>query len=760
MSSRSLRSLGTVVVIGVLVSTMSAGSAATEGARIAGNRRVNTDPRPVRAHEVPALAVNPRDPRHIVEVDQEYRYEECEYHVTFDGGKTWKGGQFTGPEQYKPLCAWADSGGYPRMNGTVAFGSKNNVYTTFSSRTAFGDDSVLVAKSVDGGRTFAPAVIAIPSGGGSVWTRPELVVDPDPAGDKIYLVAWELIPVVEGGCCGGDIVASTSTDGGETFSAPVNVNSLTEVAREQSQPVVAADGSIHVAYQARPGILMFASSTDQGDTWTRRNLGTENGLFQPKLAIDKKSGAMYIAFQASKVGDNDAWLRSSTDGGETWSDAVRVNDDAEGNLVHQGVPYVSVGPGGRVDVTWYDRRHFYPGAVSSGHFGANVTLEDIYYANSTDEGKTFSVNRRVTDRTNNRDVGVRNEVGLYWGAPSVPLGKDKVMVAWSDSRFGNADTDTQDILTATIDLSPEGTPPVKRISASGPTALGLRLSKLAYPGGGEERRGVPVTKVIVVGRRDLPGALVASVLARANPGPILLAGSNGLSKTGLREVARLNPAGAFVVGSEESVPTTVVSQLQKKGIPEESIARIAGEDPADFARLVAASMDTRTQEDKDANEPAFDAAVIVDPKLRSAGAAAAFAASQRYPILFVDKASIPEATKQALEEFDIPRTFVVGGASAIEDSVLAELPDPKRLEGKGILGISRAVADTAIKQGVPRNVIYLVAPKQRMDVALAGASVARVGGLLLLTGKVGAARSVMSALQEQAMVDRYVKLMS
>ncbi|MBA2725212.1 MAG: cell wall-binding repeat-containing protein, partial [Actinobacteria bacterium] len=263
-----------------------------------------------------------------------------------------------------------------------------------------------------------------------------------------------------------------------------------------------------------------------------------------------------------------------------------------------------------------------------------------------------------------------------------------------------------------------------------------------------------------VGRRDFQGALVASVLARANPGPILLAGSNGLSRSALREVVRLNPVGAFVVGSEESVPAAVVSQLQKKGLPEGSIARISGENPADSARLVAASMDTRSQGDKDGNKPAFNAAVIVNPKLPSAGAAAAFAAAQRYPILFVDKASVPEATKQALEEFDIPSTFVVGGVGAIEDSVLAELPDPKRLKGRGTLGISQAVADAAIKQGLPRNVIYLVAPKRRMDVALAGASVARVGGLLLLTGKAGAARSVMSALQEQAMVDRYVKFVS
>ena len=92
--------------------------------------------------------------------------------------------------------------------------------------------------------------------------------------------------------------------------------------------------------------------------------------------------------------DTDITVQKSTNGGTVWSAPVRVNDDPAGNV--QTNPWVSVGPGGRVDVIWGDRRHPYPGGGK---------LADIYFASSTDNGATFGANRRVTDRTINVDVG-------------------------------------------------------------------------------------------------------------------------------------------------------------------------------------------------------------------------------------------------------------------------------------------------------------------------------------------------------------------
>ncbi|MFN2388163.1 MAG: hypothetical protein ABR575_00950, partial [Actinomycetota bacterium] len=135
-----------------LTVAVSPGSAAGAGARVGPNSRISSDDRPVRASDVPALAVDPANPKHVVEIEQEFRYESCRYHVTFDGGATWSGGDLRAPEEFPaPFCAEFDSGGYPHVNGTVEFGTGRTVYTAFSVRDEGGADSVLVARSTDGG---------------------------------------------------------------------------------------------------------------------------------------------------------------------------------------------------------------------------------------------------------------------------------------------------------------------------------------------------------------------------------------------------------------------------------------------------------------------------------------------------------------------------------------------------------------------------------------------------------------------------------
>ena len=135
--------------------------------------------------------MNPANPDHIVEADANPVNLECDYHVSFDGGRTWTGGHLTIadngeiPPFPSPACSQNfDSGGYAHFNTGIVFGSGQNVYITFSAHrgpfnrpecgTDGGDgDDAVVARSTDGGRTFAPAVRAI-SGGGPVAASPYL----------------------------------------------------------------------------------------------------------------------------------------------------------------------------------------------------------------------------------------------------------------------------------------------------------------------------------------------------------------------------------------------------------------------------------------------------------------------------------------------------------------------------------------------------------------------------------------------------------
>jgi hypothetical protein len=168
-------------------------------------------------------------------------------------------------------------------------------------------------------------------------------------------------------------------------------------------------------------------------------------------------------------------------------------------------------------------------------------------------------------------------------------------------------------------------------------------------------------------------------------------------------------------------------------------------------------MDRRTAEDRAAGRRAFDAAVIVNPSSPDAAAASVLAASRRLPVLFAGAGSVPAATAEALTALGIDRTLVVGGPRAVGAGVLGQLPGAQRLSGRDVLGTSRAVLGESRRRGLPTNMVYAADARRRMDAAVIGPAVGRMGGLLLLTP--GGARAAREAVQDAGMrgtVDRLV----
>ncbi len=69
------------------------------------------------------------------------------------------------------------------------------------------------------------------------------------------------------------------------------------------------------------------------------------------------------------------------DGGETWGDVIRVNDDPVGNGADQFFSWIDVDPiTGHVYVVFYDRRAYPPWSIST----------DVYLAVSKNGGETFT----------------------------------------------------------------------------------------------------------------------------------------------------------------------------------------------------------------------------------------------------------------------------------------------------------------------------------------------------------------------------------
>jgi hypothetical protein len=186
---------------------------------------------------------------------------------------------------------------------------------------------------------------------------------------------------------------STSTDGGQTWSAAVNVRNAFGLG---GQPVVQPNGTVVVPFEGN-GIQAF-SSTDGGMTWG--NLVTVSSISDhlvagsmrtsplPSAEVDG-AGTVYVAWQDCRFRtgcrSNDIVFSSSSDG-RTWSQASRVPSDPTTSSIDHFIPGLAVDPNtsgstAHLAVTFY----FFPVA----NCGSNCKLT-VGFISSQDAGKTWS----------------------------------------------------------------------------------------------------------------------------------------------------------------------------------------------------------------------------------------------------------------------------------------------------------------------------------------------------------------------------------
>ncbi len=354
-----------------------------------------------------AVAVNPLDPLNAVVSYQQavgpggdhHPDTRVDFHAawTADGGRTWTVADATHP-------------GYRRsLDGSVGFDARGHAYLVYIAMDdlAFGSPTTrhgeFVVRSVDGGRTWgAPVALSEhpPTEGGAFDHIPHVCAD---AAGNVY-VLWTR-NLDEGG---DEIYLSRSSDGGETWSPERLIGDGGTVLNA----LATGDGTIHAVVVAfdpeepRPSWergwqVTLVSSHDHGQTWSEPLPVTRPGPSRnphpdlpvggghafprafgfPVLAFDPRGdGRHYLVWGDYREGDRDVFCVASGDGGRTWGEPVRVNDDPVGNGADQLTQHAAVDPvTGDLYVQFYDRRAD-PDNVLSG-----VTL-----ARSTDGGQTFA----------------------------------------------------------------------------------------------------------------------------------------------------------------------------------------------------------------------------------------------------------------------------------------------------------------------------------------------------------------------------------
>jgi BNR repeat protein len=341
----------------------------------------------------PGIAVNPTNPQQVVAVFQDNAHAA----YSRDGGRSWQVADGVEPPNY-------------RVSGdvSIAFDNRGHAFICYMAFDKLGTfnywghnssrNGLFARRSLDGGKTWEADPIPIiehATEPGVPWEdKPYIVSDTaekSPHAGNLY-VGWTRWTVTD-----SKILFSRSTDGGKTWSKPIEIDNHPGLPRDDNGAaegfagVVAPDGTLHVVW-SQDNQVMLASSRDGGKTFSRaravlhtgptmfavQTLERANGF--PQIAIDSRSKRLYVTWSDYRNGDLDVFSSTSADGGRTWTPAVRVNNDTIHNGAEQFFQWLAVDPvDGAANVIFYDRR---------GDPGNRKQI--VVLARSTDGGRSFS----------------------------------------------------------------------------------------------------------------------------------------------------------------------------------------------------------------------------------------------------------------------------------------------------------------------------------------------------------------------------------
>jgi len=338
--------------------------------------------------------------------------------ISSDNGTTWTASHLPYPVSSISGIPMAES-----FDPTIAADDSGNVFVaqiaTDGNWFISPSSGLYVYKSKNGGATWdTPVTVDIKPAATTTDSnyrlndRCQIRIDKyasSPYHNNIYLV-WIQDRGNDPNKLYGDIYFSRSTNGGATFTSAKTVNSWDHNMGNMPVHDIAPDGTIYllwIDYNVKTGglgTLYLDKSTDGGVTWGNDNQVITVNL--PNIYLNYGSDArakgaavlrvnplnsqeLYVVYAADADTTNqdeaDIWFISSPDGGSTWTNPLRVNDDnTPSDTSDQVLPWMETQGDGTIHIAWYDRRN------------DPMDLKwDIYYTNSNDGGQTFAVNQKI-----------------------------------------------------------------------------------------------------------------------------------------------------------------------------------------------------------------------------------------------------------------------------------------------------------------------------------------------------------------------------
>jgi hypothetical protein len=414
------------------------------------NTQVTFDASTANARSESAIVVNPTNPQNIVGSSKRFTnpatYDfSLSAYASFDGGTSWTEAAPLGLQPgwagvSDPTLAW-DAAGNVYLVG-LAFGAGAN--------TLIG---IAIYQSTDGGQTWSPPNLIHESPGDDKQWAASDNNPASPYNGHVYVV-WDDL---NAGTCAFartiDNGASWIGTAGQPPGSPLGNFSFAP------QVSVAADGTVYVVWVAGTQI-MFVKSTDGGDSFsapvaavtgisplTSPPLPAPGGF--PELpggsfrvltiaACTAGSGStLVLAWADYREGVSRIYYAYSPDAGATWSSApsgqpLLTGGDVSAPDQHDFHAQLAALPDGSIGCTFYE-------------FGPKWTfgplLIDVVLAVSTNDGVSFGNRETVTDRAWDPTIDAplshgdptTTFIGDYFGLAGSPNGWS---VFWTDTRTG------------------------------------------------------------------------------------------------------------------------------------------------------------------------------------------------------------------------------------------------------------------------------------------------------------------------------------
>ncbi len=347
-------------------------------------------------------------------------FRQAGYAFTKDGGKTW-----TFPGVLEP--------GVFRSDPVLDSDAEGNFYY-LSLHSASGNYSCQLFRSTDGGETWGVATDA--KGGDKPW----LAIDRSQSPGKGHIYSyWN---GTYSSCQWKGF--TRSVDGGNSFDECTGI----PFRPYWGTMTVGLNGDLFLTgYDGVYFSVWKSTNAKYADSVVTFNVPNSiyemNGRMpspggpnpvgivgQANVGIDTSHGRyhnnLYVLATIRDLGSQDPaeiYVVRSSDGGDSWSQRSRVNDDNSDNN-YQWFGTLSVAPNGRIDAVWLDTRNSPPGKYES----------ELFYSFSTDGGYSWFPNVNLLEQSFDPHVGwpQQNKMGDYFDMISDNEG---VHLAWA-ATFG------------------------------------------------------------------------------------------------------------------------------------------------------------------------------------------------------------------------------------------------------------------------------------------------------------------------------------